>query len=357
MISLAIVLKRLKKTSLLLFIFPSVAIIFSLIIHNLLVSFKYQPQLFYKNFSSNLKVIFCDEKNNFCSDVSYIHDVGNLDLFDCIKNETIFYFHYDDNKYLEKDFLQIFNDTNYNKKKFTKITFNQIDKENITCIKNSKFFNFYNNFKSISNYIHKIKNHEKFTYGTSEVVNPFFYGETSISNIVKRLPLAYFFKPLIYISALLMMLYWYLNNLTAKNIQNTSKNLYFFYFGILSAIFLIFHVTFLGLNIENKLFHKIRRIIIVLFILFEIISQLLLVINLRKNLEKYKPYISRKVLSLKYYLISFMIIVTMLILFILTFFDLSSRFDYFLEWNYFLILLFFYLLSFFLWKINKSKTY
>ena len=352
--SLEIVLAKLRKTSILLFIFPSVAIIFSLIIHNFFVTFKFQPQAYYKNFSSNLTEIICDEKNNFCSDVKYIIEVENNDIFDCIKNETIIYYIYNNNKYDWKDFEPIYISLNYDKKKFSKIVFNQIDKKNISCIKNSKFFPFYKTFKSISYFIHKIKNYEKFSFGTSEAVNPFFYGETSISNIVKRLPVAYFFKPLIYISSLLMMLYWYFNNLTAKNIQNASKNFYFFYFGILSAIFLILHVTFLGLDIDNKFFHKIRKIIIVLFILFEIISQVLLVLNLRKNLAKYKLYISKKILSLKYYLISFMVLATTVILFILTFFDLSNKFDYFLEWNYFLILLFFYLLSFFLWKIKLN---
>ena len=213
----------------------------------------------------------------------------------------------------------------------------------------------YDNFKSLANLVYKIKKTEKFSFGTSKMVNPFFFGETSISNIVKRLPLAYFFKPLIYISSFLMILYWYYNNLAAKNIQNRSKNFPFFYFGILSSIFLFFHVTFLGSNIENELFQKIRRLIIVLFILFEIISQVLLVINLRKNLEKFQVYISKKVLSLKYYLISFMVMITIIILTILSLFDLSSKFDYFLEWNYFLILLFFYLLSFFLWKVKINR--
>ena len=349
--NLAIVLNRLKKSSLLLFIFPATAIVFSLIIHNFLVSFTYSPQVHYKTTSANLSKIYCNEANNFCSNLDVFENKNN-DLFDCIENEVEDIYNYKNVNYYGSELEQILN---FNPKELKEIKFIKSSKTNHTCIKNSNIFLLYDNFKSLANLVYKIKKTEKFSFGTSKMVNPFFFGETSISNIVKRLPLAYFFKPLIYISSFLMILYWYYNNLAAKNIQNRSKNFSFFYFGILSSIFLFFHVTFLGSNIENELFQKIRRLIIVLFILFEIISQVLLVINLKKNFEKFQVFISKKVLSLKYYLISFMVMITIIILTILSLFDLSSKFDYFLEWNYFLILLFFYLLSFFLWKVKINR--
>jgi hypothetical protein len=149
-----------------------------------------------------------------------------------------------------------------------------------------------------------------------------------------------------------MIIYWYLNNKIARQILKIDRNFIFFIFGTLSAIFLFFHVFFLGANIEGEIFKKLRRLIIVLFILFEIIAQLLLVLNLKKNINKFNFIISSKILFLKYMLISFMILATIIILTILTLYDLSSAFDYFLEWNYFSILLFFYLLSSLLWK-NK----
>ena len=39
-------------------------------------------------------------------------------------------------------------------------------------------------------------------------INPFLYGETSISNIAKRYPVNYFFKTLIFILSITLFLYW-----------------------------------------------------------------------------------------------------------------------------------------------------
>lgn len=355
--NISTVLKRLKKFSLLLFIFPSVALVFSLLIHNYLVSFIYSPQAYYQSASASFTSIICDKKNDFCFNLNEIIKVkkNNNDLFDCKKNKVNIYYNYNGSYYDQHEIGKVTKKEEFVKNKLLDAKFLKSDDKNLSCIKNSNFYFLYKNFTNLTNFIYKFKNNENFSFGTSKIVNPFFFGETSISNIVKRLPLAYFFKPLIYLSSFFMIAYWYYNNLAAQKIQNVKKNFKFFYFGILSSIFLFLHVTFLGLSIDNNLFQKFRRLVMVLFILFEIISQVLLVVNLKKNLEKYKKYIFINILSLKYILINFMVIATILILFILTFFDLSSRFDYFLEWNYFLILLFFYLLSFFLWKISTNR--
>ena len=51
----------------------------------------------------------------------------------------------------------------------------------------------------------KLNQMKKLTY-TTDRVNPFIYGETSISNIVKRFPINYFFKPILYISGIMISL-------------------------------------------------------------------------------------------------------------------------------------------------------
>ena len=43
-----------------------------------------------------------------------------------------------------------------------------------------------------------LKSNNKYTSGTGNAVYPFLYGETSISNIVKRFPINYLFKPLLW---------------------------------------------------------------------------------------------------------------------------------------------------------------
>ena len=71
-----------------------------------------------------------------------------------------------------------------------------------------------------------------------------------------------------------------------KNILFKSSKT-FFYFGICSCIFLILHAIFLGLDIESILFKKMRRVIIILFIFFELLSQ----VYLTRNLFKFKKEI------------------------------------------------------------------
>ena len=62
----------------------------------------------------------------------------------------------------------------------------------------------YKIFPSFFEYL--ANNKKNFSLGTSSSVNPLIYGETSISNIVKRYPVKFVFKPLIYLSVFLMII-------------------------------------------------------------------------------------------------------------------------------------------------------
>ena len=127
------------------------------------------------------------------------------------------------------------------------------------------------------------------------------------------------------------------------------KNKYFFFFGVGSALFLILHSVFLGLNIENDLYKFFRRFVLLAFIIFEIIAQALLVKNIVKVKEKIKNLINKKILILKIILVSILIIVAFLSAPILN----SSEYTHFkhaLEWNYFLGVVSFYLLTYLFWK-------
>ena len=347
------IIRSLKRVSFFLFLIPFIAIVFSLLINNFLTTFSYEKQTIFYSLSNNLKTVDCEQSPEICK--NWIDGKKKVDvLADCEKNIIEKKYTYNDEiyDYDKMDKLSISGKLKINN--LSKIEFKRTKQVDITCIRNSNIFWFYNMFPFIAENIWDLKSNKNFSLGTSGMVNPFFYGETSISNIVKRFPLSFFFKPLMFISSVLMVVYWYLNNKVAKQILKTRRNFSFFIFGFLSAIFLFFHVVFLGSSIEHEIFKKLRRLIIVFFILFEIISQVLLVINLRKNFKQFNFIISEKILKIKYLLIVFMVLITILILTILSFFDLSSSFDYFLEWNYFVILLFFYLLSSLLWKYKTS---
>jgi len=221
------------------------------------------------------------------------------------------------------------------------------------CIKNKPILNkILTTFPSVEIFLIKIKLENE--SGFSEVKNPFLFGEVSISRTARYFPANFIFKPLIILGALFLFLYWKNNlNLFSKlekeNILNNfSKK--FFYFGSLSCIFLIFHAIFLGLDFDSKFFLKMRRFIIIFFILFEVFAQIFLTKNLYKYREELKKYINPIMLKIK---IAFVIIVffTTCVAFAFLYYgEPSTEFKHILEWNYFSFLLLFYFLSRLLWK-------
>ena len=120
-------------------------------------------------------------------------------------------------------------------------------------------------------------------------------------------------------------------------------------FGIGSAVFLIIHSIFLGISFENDLYKFFRRFVLLGFIIFEIVAQALLVINILKIKQKINHYINSKILKLKIILVSILCIVAIFTAPILNSTD-YTHFKHALEWNYFLGVVFFYLLTFLFWK-------
>ena len=141
----------------------------------------------------------------------------------------------------------------------------------------------------------------------------------------------------------------YFNYIFKHTIKN-KKNFYFFYFGILSAIFLFLHVFFLGWIFEIEFLTKIRRIFVVFFILFEILAQAFLIKKILLIKDKIIDYLNEKIILIKLLFVIFVCLSTIIIFVLLTIYNFPPNVDYILEWNYFLILLIFYFLSFLLWK-------
>ena len=237
--------------------------------------------------------------------------------------------------------------------KIKSVSFKKNDILNHQCIKNHK-----DKYFLIKNFIWferiLIIAQQKNRSGFVLTNNPYLYGEVSISRTARYFPSVIIFKPLIIISALMLFFYWknnfnFFNQLNDnKIIDNSSKK--FFYFGLLSCIFLFLHATFLGLDYDSKIFIKIRKLIIILFILFEILAQLFLTINFLRYREQLKSYINLIVLNAKIIFVSIAFLITFISFNILAFGDPSSAFKNILEWNYFAFLLLFYLLSRLIWK-------
>ena len=290
-----------------------------------------------------------------CSKYGYKLTYTNIDNetyeqpFDRSKDTSLSELEIKQNKEI-KNFVGNFSENN---KKIKSVRINRENYLNPKCIKNHKFlFLFFEKFNWLETILIKGINDNPAGFGN--IKNPYFYGDASISRTARHFPMIFIFKPFLIFSAFFLFLYWknnlnLFNELKNKNISsNFSKK--FFYFGIFSCLFLILHATFLGLDVESKLFHKFRRLVLILFILFEVCAQIFLTKNLFSYKENLSNYIKPLILKIKIIFVSVVLLLTFVAFSILAFGNPSTAFKHILEWNYFSFLLFYYFLSRLLWK-------
>ncbi|MDC0059643.1 hypothetical protein OAJ18_01335 [Pelagibacteraceae bacterium] len=192
--------------------------------------------------------------------------------------------------------------------------------------------------------------------GRSGFTIPYIDGGISISRSARTYPTYLLFKPGMIITAIFLVQYWLANNRLFQNVNTTSKKNYFLFFGISSAIFLILHSILLGLDFENDLYKFLRRFILLGFIIFEVIAQVLLVITIIKAKPKIEILFNNKILSLKIILVSILSLVALLAIPVLNSQE-YTHFKHALEWNYFLGIVTFYLLTFLFWKKKKTSVH
>ncbi len=186
--------------------------------------------------------------------------------------------------------------------------------------------------------------------GQSGFTIPYIDGSLSISRTARTYPTYLLFKPGMIITSVLLIKFWIENNNFFKKVgYKNYKNKYFLYFGIFSAIFLIIHSILLGINFDTDLYKFFKRFVLLGFIIFEIIAQTILVINILKVKKEILNLINPKILFLKIFLVSILIIVAILSAPILNSTE-HTHFKHALEWNYFLGVVSFYLLTFLFWK-------
>ena len=189
---------------------------------------------------------------------------------------------------------------------------------------------------------------------------PYIDGGASISRTARPYPSWLLFKPAMFLTSFLLIKYWIYNSEIFKSLNSNHKNIKKFkFFGIASAITLIIHSIFLGISFDNDLYKLFRRIIMFLFIVFEITAQAYLVMTLYSLKNELKKFINEKVLKIKIFLVSILIIVALISIPIISmpgddFFGISLKFlKHGLEWDYFLGVISFYLLTFLMWKKNN----
>jgi len=344
-------IKIIKLASFLLFVIPISTLLFILSASNHLISYAHHG--FVKGVEKDVK-FKCNESNDFCRNIIF----ETIKFTECPlnyykqvykKNGVVIDIDSDAHPKAmnEKDFLdfKIIENDQYD------YEYIQTDKINKDCIKLSKIFFLYKLFPKLENLYFYWQ--PKIEFGTSKSVNPFIKGETSISNIVKRYPFNYIFKPLMYITSILMLIYW-INYYIFFKKNNLHENNKFLIFGIMSSVFLFLHVFFLGTNYEIPNFEKIRKAIIASFIFSEILAESFLaskIYRLRFNLFK---KMRQKIILIKMIFIYTLIAMTLISVGYMILFDPTQAFNNILEWNYFCFLLFFYFLSSIIWKkINQ----
>ena len=186
--------------------------------------------------------------------------------------------------------------------------------------------------------------------GRSGFSIPYIDGSLSISRASRTFPQYLIFKPSMIMTGIFLFYYWNFNNELVCKIRNTENFKYKFrLFGILSAIFLIIHSIFLGIKFDIQLYKLFRRVVLLLFIIFELIAQGMLVYYLFKIKNKISEITNKKILFIKIFLVSILVVVAVASLPILVTKG-NTHFKHALEWNYFVGVIMFYLLTFFFWK-------
>tara|TARA_B000000565_G_C23630190_1_gene318488 strand:- start:14 stop:715 length:702 start_codon:yes stop_codon:yes gene_type:complete len=203
-----------------------------------------------------------------------------------------------------------------------------------------------------------ISQNPEFLEGTFFAVNqigrsgfsiPYLDGSLSISRASRTFPQYLIFKPSMILTAIFLYYYWNNNNNLVNKLYSLNINFKFKTFGILSAVFLAVHSVFLGIKFDIQLYKLFRRVILLLFIIFELVAQGFLVYHFFKLKNKLEQFINKKVLILKIFLVSILIIVALMSLPMLVTKG-NTHFKHMLEWNYFVGVILFYLLSRFFWK-------
>jgi len=184
--------------------------------------------------------------------------------------------------------------------------------------------------------------------GRSGFSIPYLDGSLSISRASRTFPQYFIFKPAMFLTAVLLFIYWKNNNQLINNLNESNLHYKFKTFGILSAIFLVVHSILLGVKFDIQIYKLFRRVVLLLFIIFEIIAQGILVYHFYKLKLKLEKLINKRVLVLKIILVSILALVAVLSLPILITKG-NTHFKHALEWNYFVGVISFYLLSRFFW--------
>ena len=182
---------------------------------------------------------------------------------------------------------------------------------------------------------------------------PYIDGGASISRTARVFPTYLIFKPAMFLTAYLLIKYWIYIKKIILNFHGEHKNIKkILIFGIGSAICLIIHSVFLGIKFDYDIYKLFRRVIMLLFIIFEVVAQAYLVITLYSIKNQLLNFINIKFLKLKAILVSILIFVMIFSIPIVSM-PGNKHIKHALEWDFFIGVILFYVLTFFMWRKEK----
>ena len=172
-------------------------------------------------------------------------------------------------------------------------------------------------------------------------------GCTSISRVGRYSPVKFLFKPLMFIYALFLIIFWkkYFNIIKNENIQ-ISK--FYLITALCSVLFLILYIIFLG---EGKYYRFFRQVGIFIFIFFTIISQILYSFKIKK-LSCFKSNLKNKLI---FYSTSVGVIGFFLFPFVVFELVEIKNFKNIVSWNYFLLTQIYFLIIYLGLKKNYAS--
>ena len=175
---------------------------------------------------------------------------------------------------------------------------------------------------------------------------PYIDGTTSISRLGRVFPNNLIFKPLMIITGVLLILFWFYQK-KIFNYYDVDKKITnkISYLGYVSGITLILHTIFLGLNFDNSLIKILLKINLAICVI-SAISCKFFYVKLINSLSEKNQILKNVYFKLQELIVNILIIVLLFSFFFFAF-EVEKSIIQMIEWNYFVLIFLFYFFYFF----------
>ena len=182
--------------------------------------------------------------------------------------------------------------------------------------------------------------------------NPFIIGCYSISRVGRSYPAVLLFKPMMIITIVLMIAYFFEHyRIFKKFLLNKIFLNLILLSGLVSSFSLLVYIIFLGVE-GSEIWRFMRRGGIFIYIISLIISQFLIILTYLKIKNDYQVIISSKIININFYYNVLLITCGIIIILLIDVFSLTTSWyvKNIIQWNYFLLMNLFFLNTYFIWK-------